>query len=316
MKLDDIGFYSLSDERALSATHKTRLERCELILTDRCNFKCTYCRGIREEDRGDISVIEAGNVVRTWAYHSVRNVRFSGGEPTLWTGLKSLVKYARTFNCIEHIAISTNGSASIKTYQELIDAGVNDFSISLDACCSKTAEAMSGRVANLAHIKNVIRYLSSRVYVTVGVVLDETNSPELEKIIQDATDLGVSDIRIIPSSQSDHKLNVNVKSDLPILRYRLNNIRNGRHVRGIGEHDCKKCYLALDDMAVMNGKHYPCIIYMREFGAPIGNFSTYEMREERLQWFRQHDSHADPICKKNCLDVCVDYNNKADERSK
>lgn len=313
MKLEDIGFYSLSDERALSSTHKTRLERCELILTDHCNFKCPYCRGVRESDRGDMNMVDAGLVVRAWARDHVRNVRFSGGEPTLWPGLHALVKYTRRFNCIEHIAISTNGSASIKGYQDLLDAGVNDFSISLDACCSKTADAMSGGTANLDHIKDVIRYLSNRTYVTVGVVLDEANTPELEKIIKDAADLGVSDIRIIPSAQSNHQLQVNIETDLPILRYRLNNIRKGRHVRGIGEHDCKKCYLALDDMAIMNMMHYPCIIYMREFGSPIGRVSD-NMREERLIWFQSHDSSADPICRKNCLDVCVDYNNRANER--
>ena len=313
MRLEDIGFYTLSNERALTSSSTTRLERCELIVTDRCNFKCPYCRGMKEEDRGDLSFDDAKKVIDFWVSDQVRNIRLSGGEPTVWPHLLKLVQYARTFFCIEHIALSTNGSASIEFYQELTDAGVNDFSISLDACCSQTADAMSGGTAKLDHIAEVIQYLSKQTYVTVGVVLDEKNTPELECIIDYATKLGVSDIRIIPSAQSNHRLETKVDTSLPILKYRLKNIEDGRHVRGISEHDCKKCYLVLDDMAVMRMKHYPCIIYMREYGNPIGPVSEH-MREERLNWFKNHDSEQDPVCSKNCLDVCIDHNNMAGKR--
>jgi hypothetical protein len=71
----------------------------------------------------------------------------------------------------------------------------------------------------------------------------------------------------------------------------------------------KKCGLVLDDMAVMGDKHYPCIIYLREDGEPIGTVGE-NMRQERLEWFRNHDSFKDQICSKNCLDVCCDYNRK------
>jgi hypothetical protein len=61
-----------------------------------------------------------------------------------------------------------------------------------------------------------------------------------------------------------------------------------------------------------NGHHYPCIIYLREAGKPIGRMSK-SARRERLRWYGTHDSHKDPICRKNCLDVCVAYNNKAED---
>lgn len=34
------------------------------------------------------------------------------------------------------------------------------------------------------------------------------------------------------------------------------------------------------------------------------------MRIERLEWFKNHDCKKDKICRNNCLDVCIDYNNK------
>lgn len=74
--------------------------------------------------------------------------------------------------------------------------------------------------------------------------------------------------------------------------------------------DCGKCRLALDDMAVAGGWHFPCIIYMREGGAPIGRVGG-DIRISRAAWVEKHDAHADPICSSMCLDVCMAYNNKA-----
>ena len=61
-------------------------------------------------------------------------------------------------------------------------------------------------------------------------------------------------------------------------------------------------------MAVAGGYHYPCVIYMREMGQPIGKVSS-NMRQERYQWALNHDTFNDVICKINCLDVCREYNN-------
>jgi hypothetical protein len=76
--------------------------------------------------------------------------------------------------------------------------------------------------------------------------------------------------------------------------------------------DNHKCPLVLDDMAVLSGYHFPCIIYLRESGNPIGKM-TKDFRHDRIQWYVNHDTHSDPICSKNCLDVCIDYNNKVRE---
>ena len=316
MKLENIGFYSLTDARAKNVSWTSDLQRCELILTDRCNFKCAYCRGIKQDLRGDLTFEQAKEVVDIWTSGNLHNIRFSGGEPTIWSNLLDLVAYTKAKPSIEHIALSTNGSASIEDYYRLREAGVNDFSISLDACCAMTADTMAGTNAKFDHICEVIRELSKITYTTVGVVLDERNNKELEKIIEYATGLGVSDIRIIPSAQSNHLLKLDVQTEYKILKYRLNNLANGRHVRGLTEHDCKKCHLVKDDMVILHGQHFPCVIYMREQGEAIGDVygkSLDEIREERFYWFNETNTHEDPICKKQCLDVCIDHNNKVEE---
>lgn len=37
---------------------------------------------------------------------------------------------------------------------------------------------------------------------------------------------------------------------------------------------------------------------------------TSNIFNKRIEWYRNHDTKNDPICRNNCLDVCIDYNNK------
>ena len=308
--LTQIGFYTLSNERCRNASSTSVLQRCELILTGRCNFQCPYCRRVGGKD---MDQRQAENTVRLWCAQGLRNIRFSGGEPTLYPGLVGLVKLAKNLGC-EHIAISSNGSARRATYDALLDAGVNDFSISLDACCAADGEAMAGVRGIWDTVIENIRYLATKTYVTVGVVLTDANVDSVNDIIRFAHSLGVQDIRVIPAAQDGDRLrDIRVDADLlavhPILKYRVENIIEGKPVRGLTDLDSSRCGLVLDDMAVMGESHYPCIIYMREGGAPIGKVGA-DMRRERQEWWLRHTPQRDPICSVNCLDVCVEYNNR------
>jgi sulfatase maturation enzyme AslB (radical SAM superfamily) len=77
MKLEEIGFYTLSDARAETASSSSVLMRGELLLGSRCNFSCPYCRHVGGED---ISPDLAKEVVSGWIADGLRNVRFSGGR--------------------------------------------------------------------------------------------------------------------------------------------------------------------------------------------------------------------------------------------
>lgn len=308
--LKNIGFYTLSDKRCQNASSTSPLWRAELILSGKCNFKCAYCRSVGGPD---LPLEQAKNTVRLWALEGLKNIRFSGGEPTLYKGLNDLVVLAK-MSGIERIALSTNGSANMTLYRRLFESGVTDFSISLDACCAEDGDHMAGdRKGSFRRVIESIKELSKLTYVTVGVVLTPDNVGQTEKIVEYANSLGVSDIRVIPAAQNGQylpplKLSEEILAKYPILRYRADNIASGNPVRGLNG-GTSKCGLVLDDMAVMGDSHYPCIIYMREGGAPIGKVSP-SMRAERKAWYESHDSYADPICYAQCLDVCVEYNGK------
>ena len=317
MKLETIGFYTLSDRRAKDAAVDSRLERCELILTNRCNFKCLYCRGLQKSLRADIPLGVAFQILDYWIEDNLQSIRFSGGEPTCYPHLKTLVEYAKRGG-IRNIAISTNGSNTLEYYKSLIGAGVNDYSISLDACCASEGQRMNGGVANMTWEKVVknIKDLSTMVYTTVGIVLDEISIKHTIELIEFGSSLGADDVRIIPTAQYSKSLqqlanpiSEDMKNRHPILKYRIENMEKGRQVRGIKEENFRHCWLMLDDMVVAQNYHVPCIIYLREGGNPIGKIGK-NMRRERYEYLMQHDPFQDPICSNNCLDVCMDYNSK------
>ena len=319
MKLDDIGFYTMTDGRCSLASARSPLARCELVLTARCNFRCPYCRHV---GGNDLPKDQALGTIAAWCLDGLRNLRLSGGEPTLWGhdpgDLVDLVGYAKQQG-VKRVAISTNGSADPEIYEALFEAGLDDISVSLDACCAEDGDRMAGgEKGSWEKVVGNIQRLVDLMYTTVGAVLTEDNEAKCREIIQFADSLEVADIRVIPAAQRGATLRVaplpsELLAKYPILRYRWNNLRQGRPVRGLAPGDATRCHLVLDDEAVMGGMHYPCIIYMREGGDPIGKSGTRLVREERAEWSRTHAVQLDPICSRNCLDVCVDYNRRYEE---
>ena len=326
-KLEDIGFYTLSNKRAAEASEKSGMKRCEMIITEYCNFKCPYCRGLDASIYGDrrikqLSFEEICKNIDLWCENEpLENIRFSGGEPTLHKNIREIVAYAKCKG-IKRIAISTNGSNKMELYRDLVRLGVNDMSISLDACCAEDGDKMAGNVKGAFDIVvSNIRECSKLTYVTVGVVLTPENVQKTINTIYFADELGVADIRIISAAQWNKPIEAlgHIRQDVldrhPILKYRAANFYNGLNVRGMKDTDTPRCGLVLDDSIIAGSFHFPCVIYMREKGNPIGTVGP-NMRTERKAWHESHNCLQDEICKKNCLDVCIDYNNKFAESRK
>lgn len=320
MKLENIGFYSLEDERAKNSNVDSALWRNELIITSKCNFNCPYCRGIKINGKyQDMALSEIKRVIDFWESENMQNVRFSGGEPMLHPDINEIVKYTKE-KCIniKHIAISTNGYSNLELYKELIHIGVNDYSISLDACCSSVGDTMSGGVnGSWEKVISNISNLSKLTYVTVGMVFDKQNADDMRDSIIFAHELGVADIRIISAAQwnsfeifENLELPRDILDSHPILKYRLNNFSQKLNVRGIKDTDSRRCGLLIDDMIVKGDYHYPCVIKMREGCKPIGKITDNTVRQDRYLYYKNHNCYSDNICNKNCLDVCIDYNNK------
>jgi cyclic pyranopterin phosphate synthase len=107
-------------------------------VTDRCDFRCTYCMAEHMTflpKRDLLTLEELDRVCSAFVHRGVRKLRITGGEPLvrkniLWL-FQSLSRHLRD-GTLEELTLTTNGSQLPKYAQQLADAGVRRINISLD----------------------------------------------------------------------------------------------------------------------------------------------------------------------------------------
>ena len=122
-----------------------------ISVTDRCNFRCTYCmpREIYGRDfaflpRAELLTFEEiTRLARLFAYLGVKKLRLTGGEPLLRRDLPTLVSMLGAIDGIEDITLTTTGSLLARHAQALADAGLQRISVSLDSLDEATFARMN-----------------------------------------------------------------------------------------------------------------------------------------------------------------------------
>jgi GTP 3',8-cyclase len=107
-----------------------------ISVTDRCNLRCVYCMptdGIAWQSHENILRFEEiAALVKVAASHGVREVRLTGGEPLVRSGLTDLVALIAAIPGIEDISLTTNGLLLEKMAGPLAAAGLKRINVSLD----------------------------------------------------------------------------------------------------------------------------------------------------------------------------------------
>jgi len=124
-----------------------------LSLTDRCNFRCSYCAPAGPDRVEDpLTREEIARVVAVFGALGVRRVRLTGGEPTLRRDLLDVVRDVKATAGIEEVALTTNGHLLAGMAAALRDAGVSRLNVSLDTLDPAKLRRISGRAATLERI--------------------------------------------------------------------------------------------------------------------------------------------------------------------
>jgi GTP 3',8-cyclase len=113
-------------------------------VTDRCNFKCVYCRtGTEGPQFAELSTPEYLRLIRVFVSLGIDKVRLTGGEPLLRKDLVSLVaqiaklRVEPTGDKLD-IAVTTNGYLLAEMAAPLADAGLRRITVSMDAVDPET----------------------------------------------------------------------------------------------------------------------------------------------------------------------------------
>ena len=108
-----------------------------ISVTDRCNFRCTYCMpadNVEFMDREKLLTFEeVTRVVQVVSKMGIYRLRLTGGEPLLRKSLPVLVEMLAGVEGIEDIAMTTNAFFLKQHARVLKDAGLKRLNISLDA---------------------------------------------------------------------------------------------------------------------------------------------------------------------------------------
>ncbi|HEU4857713.1 MAG TPA: GTP 3',8-cyclase MoaA [Rhodanobacteraceae bacterium] len=124
-----------------------------ISVTDRCNFRCTYCmpKELFGPDHAFLprasllTFEEIARLARLFARLGVSKLRLTGGEPLVRKDIERLVEMLAPTPGIIDISLTTNGSLlTAAKAQRLKDAGLRRITISLDALDDATFKAMNG----------------------------------------------------------------------------------------------------------------------------------------------------------------------------
>ncbi len=123
-----------------------------ISVTDRCNFRCTYCMPKQVFNskyqflvRDDLlSFEEITRLAQLFVNNGVRKLRLTGGEPLLRKNLDVLISELNKISGVDDIALTTNASLlTLEKAKELKRAGLHRITVSLDAIDQETFMQMN-----------------------------------------------------------------------------------------------------------------------------------------------------------------------------
>jgi cyclic pyranopterin phosphate synthase len=179
-------------------------------VTDRCNYKCVYCRtGNEGAQYADLPIADYLRMVRVFVALGVEKVRLTGGEPLLRKGLLQMVRELATMRTAYaadgtpqaegegqplDIALTTNGHLLAELAQPLKDAGLHRITISMDAVDAETFTRITRVPNSFAQVLAGIRAAKAAGLEPVKVncvLLRGFNENQIEKFAQFSRKEGV-----------------------------------------------------------------------------------------------------------------------------
>jgi cyclic pyranopterin phosphate synthase len=127
-----------------------------ISVTDRCNFRCVYCRSADPENyRAHDEILswnELDRLARIFLSLGIRKIRITGGEPLVREGVEDYIARLHALG-VEDLSMTTNGHLLAERRDRLIQAGMRRINISLDSLDAGKFE----RITRTKSFANVMR---------------------------------------------------------------------------------------------------------------------------------------------------------------
>jgi radical SAM protein with 4Fe4S-binding SPASM domain len=167
--------------------------KADLALTYGCNNACRHC--YNEPGRKAMPALPPDGwrrVLATLARVGVPHVIFTGGEPTLFDGLETLVAETDRLGLVA--GMNTNGRrlAGPGFARRLAAAGLSHVQITLASCRPAVHDAASGRAAFGQTVAGIRNALAAGLHTITNTTLTRANADHVEEIVDFAASLGVT----------------------------------------------------------------------------------------------------------------------------
>src|ERR1700694_5785808 len=167
-----------------------------ISITDRCNFRCVYCRSADPENYRDHDEIlfwnELDRLAGVFLSLGIRKIRIPGGEPLVRNGVEDYIARLHALG-VEDLSMTTNGHLLAERCERLIQAGLRRIDISLDSLDPGKFETIT-RTKSFATVMHglAVAQKSRMAPAKVNAVLVRgINDDEVESFAEFARDRGV-----------------------------------------------------------------------------------------------------------------------------
>lgn len=238
------------------------LRDLRISVTDRCNFRCTYCMP-REVFGPDYQFLqrdelltyeEIGRLARIFVEHGVEKIRLTGGEPLVRRDLHQLIALLRDIPGLKDLTLTTNGSLLRAQAKRLAEAGLQRITVSLDSLDEAVFQSMNdvgvppsvvldgieaAREAGLAPIKvNAVVKRGVNDHTIVDLARHFKGTGIIVRFIE-FMDVGATNGWQMEHVVSAHEIVARINAELPIEpaepNYRGEVARRWRYRDGSGE---------------------------------------------------------------------------------
>jgi cyclic pyranopterin phosphate synthase len=178
------------------------LRDLRISVTDRCNFRCTYCMPAEIFGPGHaflkdpqlMSFDELTRILRAFVSLGVEKIRLTGGEPLLRADVPDLIRFIKTELRVADVALTTNGWLLEKYAPALRVAGLNRLNVSLDSLSPDVFGRMNGQGFGPERvIRGIDAALREGFPVKLNMVVQRgVNDHEIESLAEWSRERGVT----------------------------------------------------------------------------------------------------------------------------
>jgi len=168
---------------------KRKISYVRVSVTDRCDFRCTYCMSEDMEflpKKDVLSLEELDRLCNTFIDLGVKKLRITGGEPLVRKNIMQLFSNLgkKLGHGLEELTLTTNGSQLDRYAQDLFDTGVRRINVSLDSLEKNKFKKIT-RIGDLDKVINgIMAAKKAGLKIKINTVaLKEINDNEILNLV-------------------------------------------------------------------------------------------------------------------------------------